>query len=684
MDEQFPAKYPNDEDRALKALLEQARIQTRLLAELRRATELDPCLLDKIARIACLTANEVHRNTQHLAAIREALEALLDLYRHVHPDAALDAERLAKLKAQIEKCCPPEDAFDPICKFEPCLPDRGVKRGDGWSARSRAAVRPVKVEREPHPAWQIVERPRHLEDERLPLVPHGPFVGQVTPSAPTGNVLNYKSGPGPAPGGMAPVTFRTFTGTELSAGWPPDMSGAKAGDVVLMTGNLWIKLSVDGGKTFTDLDFTKLFAADTTYGGWAGDQVVHYVPSIDCFVLYVQSVKGGAGPNLNKNVVKVALASPADLKKFAGGRDAWRRQWNFTSDTFGLGNSWLDFPDISYGALFVHLNTNVFAARQGKLCFELPLADLKAGNGLSFLFSFDEGRFGGSPTQNIVNDDVYWAEHINNSTMRIYNYAAGTEHYWREREIDNWSMTGDNNIVSAAPDWADWLSEDHRIIGAARIGSVLWFAWTAANGDGGVGGFNFPHAHIRIAQFDIAQDFKLVGQLQVWNADHAFAYPCLIANSDNEMGISLAWGGGGKFFGSHAVGILGDYVVWYGEASTETSLRQQQDDAGNLLTNPDGTPMLFSRWGDYVHVRLAQPDTRFFSAFGYAVLDDPSATPAEKMRYLYVEFGREALAPPNGLGPSSGLPRSLDNSAVNTLCQLYQQLNCGRTVLRGI
>ena len=56
------------------------------------------------------------------------------------------------------------------------------------------------------------------------------------------------------------------------------MSGAKGGDVVLMSGNLWLKLSVDGGKTFTDIDWTKIFAKDTTYGGWAGDQVVIYVP----------------------------------------------------------------------------------------------------------------------------------------------------------------------------------------------------------------------------------------------------------------------------------------------------------------------------------------------------------------------------------------------------------------------
>lgn len=627
-------------------LLKQLIEQTKLLAQNRHSAELDPCLLEKIGRIACMTANEVHQNTLQLKAIRQSLEALVEMYRTVNPSAALELDRLGKLRAEIERCCPPEGKPELICRYDPCVRDGGAQRGDGYSAKSKASICPVQISEKPHPMWKIVEKPHHIEDDKLPIVPRGPFVGQIVPSTPTPNVLDFRSGGVPTPGGQEPVTFRTFTSTELSAGWPPDMSGAKGGDVVLMSGNLWLKLSVDGGKSFTDLDFTKLFAADTTYGGWAGDQVIHYVPSIDCFVLYVQSFKG-TGANTNKNVIKIALANPADLKKFSGGRDAWRRQWDFTSDTFGLGASWMDFPDMSYGEKFLHVNTNVFAAQTGKLFFELPLADLQAGRGFSFLYAFINDPISiGSPTQNIVGDENFWAGHVNNSTMRIYQSKGGDPNYsWRERNINNWPMTTDNNIVSAAPDWADWLSEDHRIIGATRVNNQLWFAWTASTGDGGGGGFKFPHPHVQIAKFDLGQDYKLIEQMQVWNPDHAFSYPCLITNTDNEVGISLAWGGG-KFFGSHAVGILGDFVVWYGVASTETSLRQQQDDALNKLTNPDGSPMMFSRWGDYVHVRLAQPDTRYFSAFGYAVLDDPSATPAEKMQYLYVEFGRNKQTPP--------------------------------------
>src|SRR4051794_19005751 len=146
----------------------------------------------------------------------------------------------------------------------------------------------------------------------------------------------------------------------------------------------------------------------------------------------------------------------------------------------------------------------------------------------------------------------------------------------------------------------------------------------------------------------------MVEQTQVWNPDHAYAYPCLTTNSDNEVGISLAFGGDGStFYGSHAVGILGDFVVWYGALSDCTVLRQKVDGSGNLVFDSKGNPVIDNtRWGDYVHVRLAHPDTRFFGGFGYAVRKDASITTPNvgKFEYAYVEFGREKL-----ITPGSGL-----------------------------
>ena len=600
------------------------------------------CQLERLGEAAVAAANEAHRNGHLLAGLNDSVAQLLEMYRGVHPEQALQLDRLARLEARIDACCPPAREEHDRYHLEPCEP---LGRGglvEGWSTKMTAEVAPERVP-ERHRDWKIPPYRFHESDEELPQVEVGPFVGHVVPSAQTAAPMDFRSGPGPVPGGQEPVSFRTFTsGSETQNLWPPDSSGAKAGDVVLMSGNLWLKLSVDGGKTFTDLDFTKLFADETTYGGWAGDQVVLYVPEIECFVLYVQSKKG-TGANTNKSVVKIALASPEDLKKHKGLKPAWSRQWHFTSDTFGI-TAWLDFPDLSYGAGYLYVNTNTFASTAasaaagkpdpfaGKLFWELSLAQLKAGGGLSFGFGYlTEALSYGSPAQNI-GDENYWAAHVGNGKLRIYSSkGAGSDYFWRERDLlANWPVSpkdsaGVPDIVSKPPDATDWVSEDNRIIGATKVGNQVWFAWTAAPGTGSGGGFNFPQAHIQVAKVDVAQDYKVVDQMQIWNANYAFAYPSLTTNSDGEVGISCAWGGGSNY-GSHVVGIIGDFVLWYGEASDRTS-----------------TAVSPTRFGDYLHVRLAHPDTRFFCGFGYAV---HTVSANESANYLYVEFGRNTIPAP--------------------------------------
>src|SRR5688572_3816533 len=232
--------------RELRDLLEQARKQTALLAEISSALDLGSCYLDKIASILCVLANETHRTTVHVTAIKVALDSLIELYQAAHPQEALQLEKLAKLRKELEECCPPCKPEALICHYEPCQPVRGIRRGDGYSAKSRGGVAPVPFSERPHDEWTIVPKAiPHEADEKFPPVPMGPIVGPIVPSAPTPQPANYQSGT-PTPGPQDPVTFRTFTeGGVVTTVWPPDMTGAKAGDVVLMAGNLWFKLSTD-------------------------------------------------------------------------------------------------------------------------------------------------------------------------------------------------------------------------------------------------------------------------------------------------------------------------------------------------------------------------------------------------------------------------------------------------------
>ena len=88
----------------------------------------------------------------------------------------------------------------------------------------------------------------------------------------------------------------------------------------------------------------------------------------------------------------------------------------------------------------------------------------------------------------------------------------------------------------------------------------------------------------------------------------------------------MAWGGN-QNYGNHAVGILGDFVVWYPELS----------DAAE------------TRWGDYVSVRRNTPNTLMFDASGYAVFKQTPPATGNRYDPYYIQFGRDSTV--NGGGP---------------------------------
>jgi hypothetical protein len=46
------------------------------------------------------------------------------------------------------------------------------------------------------------------------------------------------------------------------------------------------------------------------------------------------------------------------------------------------------------------------------------------------------------------------------------------QYAFTDDKISIGSPTSNNDIISAAPDFPDWVSEDHRIIGATRVAST--------------------------------------------------------------------------------------------------------------------------------------------------------------------------------------------------------------------
>ncbi len=129
--------------------------------------------------------------------------------------------------------------------------------------------------------------------------------------------MDFRSGPGPTPPGAAgPVGFRTFTETELAQNWPPDMSGARGGDVVLMSGNLWLKLSVDGARRSPTS--TSPRSSLRTRLWRLGRRSGHPLHSGDRLLRAVCSVVQRQGQPGEPNIVKIAAGEPGGSQEVLG------------------------------------------------------------------------------------------------------------------------------------------------------------------------------------------------------------------------------------------------------------------------------------------------------------------------------------------------------------------------------
>ncbi len=432
-----------------------------------------------------------------------------------------------------------------------------------------------------------------------------------------------------------PVIFETYTRnpsvTPASAN-AADISGGDSGDVVMMTGNWYAQYSTDGGQTFNTINPTAVFP-NTLAGGFCCDQVIQYVPEIDRFIWLLQysrvDIDPSSGQSLRNNSYRLASASPQDI--INSNCTAWT-YWDLTSATYGLGTDWMDYPSLSVGDNFLYVSFDVLdsvtdnVADNGLLVSRIPLNEIQQSITINFQFTNPADSlvaWGSNVSQN-TGDEVFWAGHIDNGTVRVFSlHETSSSYFWRDIDVNNWANSTLSSTGPNGNNWFGWGFPNNAVIGITRRRNELWLAWTASNGDGGFGGFNFPHPHVQIAMIN-TDNYSLIDQMQVWNPDLAFGYPCLATNDDDEVGISLGWGGGGSLHANSAVGIIGDFVVWYRDGSTWTH----------------------TRWGDYVSVRQSFPQSRCFGGFGYVILQDATTTAGHRFDPYFVRFGRESKVIP--------------------------------------
>ena len=397
-----------------------------------------------------------------------------------------------------------------------------------------------------------------------------------------------------------PLFFRKYTEltnlTGSTSGCCPELSAGENGQTVMMTANTWMALSEDGATTFTKVDPTTVFPQDD--GGFCCDQVVVYVPSIDMFVWLLQYWSGANG----KNRIRIAAQTTSQVRSSNG--TAWT-YWDFVSDTFDTGSS-LDYNDVGFG------RTNLWWTSQngtGRVVVRVPLAEIAAKTTIHFQFTGGTDVRWSHLTQNATNR-VFWAGHINNSQMRVFDMRDGDGFYsWRTVNINSWP---NNDNSTKCPDDTDWMlpfeSWKHYVFGNALQGSNVWFSWLASSGGG------FAQPHVQMVRINPAT-WTLQEQVQIWNPTIAFQDAYLSTNNQGELGMEIAFGSGG-FYPSSAVGVWGDFVVYYPRLSTRC----------------------ITRWGDYNHSRRATSNAAEWIAGGYT--NEKNSTGGSIVIPHYIRFGR--------------------------------------------
>jgi hypothetical protein len=437
-------------------------------------------------------------------------------------------------------------------------------------------------------------------------VPIAPFVpGTPTPLG-TAAVL--------APIGDPPaIVFDTNHDVGITSGsTTAEPSGTNGGGVVFVTSNWFAAYSTDGGNTYTQLNPTTVFPADIV--GFCCDQIVQYVPSIDRFVWLLQG-----------NGNRIAVASPASIISSDG--TAWT-YWNLNPEVFGQPTgTGFDYPDLPVGNNALYMSWDVgwpacpAGCTSGRQVARTSLAGLQAGGTIEIDFTNpgDSTMAWGSHLMQDTGDEIFWAGHNDNTHLRVFSLAEGSNNYfWRDIGHSSWATGG---ISSTVPDGQDWLNKlsgfpGTAVIGTTRVGNQLWFAWSAGTDS------NFQQPHVEMLTLDRNNNFSKIQELQIWNNSYAFAYPALATNScTGEVGLSLEYGGNGNYE-NHVVGFWGDFVAYI---TTET----------NAGTN---------RFGDYVTIRQA-PATEanpgnLFSAFGYGLNTVPPPGTGTQTDIHYVLFGR--------------------------------------------
>lgn len=369
-----------------------------------------------------------------------------------------------------------------------------------------------------------------------------------------------------------------------------ECSLSQRADHLLVTGNWYAAHSRDRGLTWVHADPFAHFPP--AHGGFCCDQTTLYIPKARARVWLLQYSRSGPS-----NTLRIAVQTGTNV---AAPNWFW---WDLVPGAIdpAWSDEWFDYNHATWTDNFLYVSSNLFRGDTWTRCviFRIPLRLLRSTATLTYEYFESTTHFsirclpGGTHTLHAVAHDSLaalqcfsWPEasaSVNTHTLSVTAW----------HEPPTYSAPCPPNPGSGVR--SNWLGRcDGRITGGWEHQGVAGAVWSAGQQS------LRPFPFVRCVRWDTTSG-ALIDEPDIWHPDYAHAYPDTCANRQGVVGIAL-FRGGGTLFPEHVVGHLGSGGTW-------SLLRTRAGTHG-----PDQ-----DKWGDYLHLRLAEATGRRWSSAAFTL-----------------------------------------------------------------
>jgi hypothetical protein len=483
-------------------------------------------------------------------------------------------------------------AFTPVVFAEDAVPggsavsDAPVPYTPAWS-ESRPILSPAQM--------RIYEQ--GINRFNLP----GPAIPEVAePQAP--DVIRETSAPGNispmVPGTLSIRRVSSLAAVSTSKSHVLEPAVANDGKYVFFTANWFSARSANNGTSWTYVN------PYSDFPSFCCDQDVVHDPARRAIIWFRQGVPDAGGVNSIK--VSVSTDGAANFCTYTFSPTNLNASWT---------TQWFDYPHLSLSNDFLYIATNMFNAAdvfQRSLMIRMPLDELSTC--AAFTYSWKTGTGTWTPVDGAT-DNMYWAQHINNTTLRVFKWPeSSTTSTYKDVTVPAWStnaiscITTDGYDACARSDnriLSGWRSDWKSIPGVKMLG----FFWNV----GADQTFLKPYTNAALIREDTR---AYIDRPYIYSSSLAYIYASGAPNARGHIGISVTGVGS---YPNHYVGVRDDFSSSWTMELVTTGLKGPND----------------NKWGDYSRVRPHSPAGLNWVATGWTL--DSSFVSVPK----FVVFGRD-------------------------------------------